>query len=82
MTSYGNFKSITYTVAKRTQHLFCYHMNCGDAYLISNVELSRTFTIVLFTEEPENIQLFHKSVELTPQVITHPLWIRMDCMRI
>ncbi len=75
-------KNITLTIAKRTQHAFCYHMNCGDAYLISKVELSRAFKTVLFNEELEDIQLLYKILELTLQVITHPLWIIMDCMRI
>ncbi len=44
-------------------------MNCGDAYLISKVELSRAFKTVLFNEELEDIQLLYKILELTLQVI-------------
>ncbi len=80
MASYANFKKYYLDCCKK--HAFCYHMNCGDAYLISKIELSRAFKTVLFNEELEDIQLLYKILELTLQVITHPLWIIMDCMHI
>ncbi len=80
MAIYANFKKYYLDYCKK--HAFCYHMNCGDAYLISKVELSRAFKTVLFNEELEDVQLLYKILELTLQVITHPLWIIMNCMRI
>ena len=40
--SHGNFKNVSLTVAKRHQHLLCYHLNCGLSFLARDAEVSTT----------------------------------------
>lgn len=39
-SSHGNFKNICFTVAKRSQHALCYHLNCGKPFLAVSLQVS------------------------------------------
>ena len=76
---HGNFKNICYTVAKRTQHAFCYFLNCGIPFLALDYETSNTFTEVQSSREPEIIRLYIQSLGLSlPESIVHPKWVKYE----
>lgn len=77
--SHGNFKNICYTVAKRSQHALCYHLNCGEPFLDRNTEVSTTFSEVVFSNEPEDICAYFVSSGVPiPETVAHPNWIKFD----
>lgn len=81
--SHGNFKNINYTVAKRSQHALCYHLNCGEPFLDRNLEVSTTSSEVPFTSEAEDIRAFFTSSGVpTPDTVRHPNWIKFDYLHI
>lgn len=76
---HGNFKNMCYTIAKRSQYSLCYHLNCGKPFLDRNLEVSTTFSEVLFSDKHENIKIFFANSGLPiPKTITHTNWIKFD----
>lgn len=77
--SHGNFKNICYTVAKRTQHALCYHLNCGVPFLATHVEVSKTSSEVPIASETEEVRLYYHNLSLPlPASVVHPTWIKYD----
>ena len=82
-SSHGNFKNIAYTIAKRSQHALCYHLNCGDPFLDSSSEASTSTSVVPFQDEEEDIRTFiERSVSSTPATLIHPNWIKLDHLHV
>ena len=80
---HGNFKNISYTVAKLSQHALCYHLNSGEAFLNRNLEVSTTFSEIAFTNEVEDIRTYLTSSGVpTPDIVKHPNWIKFDHLHI
>lgn len=76
---HGNFKNICYTVAKRSQHALCYHLNCGAPFLGTECEISKTVSEVYSANESENVRAYIFSLDLPmPESIVHPSWIKCD----
>lgn len=76
---HGNFKNICYTVAKRTQHALCYHLNCSEPFLKACLEVSKTFSDVPFSTETEEVQAYFHSLKIpVPESVIHPNWIKFD----
>ena len=81
--SHGNFNNISFTVAKRSGHALCYHLNCGSPFLDTSIEMSNTCSLVPFECEPQEIQLFVRDLGLSSvDAISHPTWIKVNCMHI
>ncbi len=74
-SSHGNFKNICFTIAKRSMHALCYHLNCGEIFLYSGIEVSNVSSNILLDKESEELRIYiadHQEVS-----ITHPRWIKM-----
>lgn len=77
--SHGNFKNICYTVAKKSQHALCYHLNCGEPFLNTSIEASTRFSDVPFENEPTDIQTYFRGLGFPiPESVIHPNWIKSD----
>lgn len=70
-SSHGNFKNICYTVAKRSQHALCYHLNCGKQFLSRCLEVSNTS---VFTNEAKELCDYIGIQNLSVQ---HPKWMKL-----
>lgn len=78
---HGNFKNICYTVAKRTQHALCYHLNCGAPFLATYFEISKTFSDVPFANESEEVCAYILSLGLPlPTSVVHLNWIKYESL--
>ena len=80
--SHGNFKNISFTVAKRTQHAFCYHLNSGDPLLDSSINVSRNSSCTSLSDEPADVRQFVENLGLSIETLTHPTWIKVNCLSV
>ena len=67
---HGNFKNISYTIAKRSQHALCYHLNCGQPFLNTSVEVSKTCSVVPFSEV-DDIKSYITDLGSIPDTLLH-----------
>ena len=81
--SHGNFKNICYTVAKRTQHALCYHLNCGERFLSTYLEVSKTRSEVPFASEIKEVSDYYCNLDIPSEtLIVHPTWIKFDYLHL
>ncbi len=58
---HGNFKNICFTIAKRSQHLFCYHLNCDKPFLTRLIEIGKKLNAI---SEAKEVESFLSSLSL------------------
>lgn len=76
---HGNFKNISLTVAKRHQHLLCYHLNIGRSFLARDTEVSTTgFTNDISSESVE----FQRVCPHGEETIHHPKWVKYGSLHL
>ena len=76
---HGNFKNVSLTVAKRHQHLLCYHLNCGLSFLPRDAEVSTTGYTNDLSSESVDFQSVCPYVEAT---IQHPKWVKYGSLHV
>ena len=79
---HGNFKNICHTIAKRSQHILCYHLNSGEPFLGKCVGTSNTFNECLLVNESEEIRCHIGSLDLVVHSVQHLSWIKCDILHL
>ncbi len=79
---HGNFKNISYTIAKRSQHAFCYHLKCGNPFLIRSTEISTTCVETYIESETEQLQSFIVESCLNIKSVRHLTWMKYGCFHL
>ena len=69
---HGNFKNISYTIAKRTQHALCYFLKCGKPFLARPTEISAVSSVFA---SPELLHFINESC-LTVGTIKRVTWLK------
>ncbi len=75
---HGNFKNISYTIAKRSQHALCYFLKCGYPFLTRPTERPNTSTDISASHTEELLKFINESGLLNIKTLKRLTWLKYD----